>query len=351
MKVLNIVAWILVVALLAGVGVLAFRGQQQSSQVAGLRDALAQVGTAAGIEGLVPEALQDPAKLPEILQQVQTAVQDTRMELAGAKDGLSAAQAEGATAKAEAATLSQKVQEQTTQAETLKKDLAAKDEAIAAAKAEAEKAVQEAKAAHEAAEQQQAALESSLEEVKAQMAAETARLQAELEAAQMPAVEAAAGAGAAMGAAVGADAAESMGMEETALPEPPPGEGRVFGRSRMFSLMRYSAEDQTLVLHLQDGQHLTYRDIPWEAYEELLNSGDGLDMKYRFRIQGTFKSIPPDSVVVRKFTKRQRFTAPMQDVRVVGPETPPAAAAPEAETTAGAPEAESAPEAEAPAEE
>lgn len=317
MKVMNIVAWVLVVVLLIGVGGLALRGKQQSGRVAESNDALIQVGTMAGVEGLAPDSLKDPAKLPDILQQVQAAVQDTRMELAGAKDALSAAQAEASGAKSEAAALSQRVQEQTAKAEAAAKELAAKDEAVAAAKAASEKAAQDAKAAREAAEKQKTELEGNLASLTTRMAEETARLQAELDAARQA-------------AAAPAPGAEG---EPAAMPEPmaAAGEGRIIGKSEMFSLIRYAAEDQTLFFNLQDGQTLTYRGIPLEVYDQLIGAGDTLDINYRFKIQGAYKSIPADSIVVRKYWKRQRYKPALRDVRVIEPPATEAEEAPDGE--------------------
>ena len=82
MKVMSIVAWVLVVVLLIGAGALGFLNSQQSGRAAGLRDALAQVAGTAGLKDLAADVLKDPAKVPEILQQVQTAIQGTQQELA-----------------------------------------------------------------------------------------------------------------------------------------------------------------------------------------------------------------------------------------------------------------------------
>jgi hypothetical protein len=303
-RAIGIVAWILVAILLAGVGALVYMGKQQSGRVAGLNDALLQVGAAAGVEGLAPESLKDSAKLPDILQQIQTAVQGTRMELAGAKDALSAAQSEASGAKAEV----QRVQAQAAKAEGLAKDLAAKDEAIAMAQAATEKAVQDAKAAQAAAEKQKTELEGNLASLTTRLAEETARLQAELDAARQAAVAA-------------ANAPASAEDPAAAMPEPPAaeGEGRIIGKSEMFSLIRYSAENQTLFFNLQDGQTLTYRAVPPEVYDQLVAAGDTMDMNYRFKIQGVYKSIPTDSIVVRKYWKRQRYKPALRDVRGIEP--------------------------------
>ena len=118
-KAIGIVAWSLVVILLVGAGALAFLNQQQSGRAAGLRDALVQVGTAAGVEGIVPEALKNGVALPDVVQQVQAAIQGKQQELATLQGSLSAAQAEAASAQTEVAKLTQGAQEQALKVEAL----------------------------------------------------------------------------------------------------------------------------------------------------------------------------------------------------------------------------------------
>ena len=72
-----------------------------------------------------------------------------------------------------------------------------------------------------------------------------------------------------------------------------------------------------MFFRLLDKQTLTYRDVPPDAYDNLIEAGDMLDMRYRFKIQGTFKSIPPDSVVIRKYWKWHRRHKPMGEARTV----------------------------------
>ena len=343
-SVVGIVAWVLVVVLAIGAGALGFLFQKQSARATGLQDALAQVAATAGVQDLAADAA-----LPDVLQKVQGTIQGVQQELAAAQGSLTAAQAEAAGAKTEAATLSQKVQEQTAAAEAAAKDLTAKDEALAAAKAETEKAAQDAKAAQEAADRQKAELEGTIAGLKAQMAEETARLQAELEAARQPPP-----------VAEGA-LAEGEGLSEEAEPAVSPEEAaaqaaraeeeqaRILGQSSMISLIRYAPDGQILYLRLLDGQELSYRDVPRDVYDQLVASPDKLDMTYRFKIQGAFKSLPPDSVVVRKYWKwHRRNKAPQGDVRVIDPPAPPAVEEPAASVEESAEEVASA---EAPAEE
>ena len=318
-NVVGIVAWVLVAVLAVGAGALGFLFQKQSARAAGLQDALAQVVATAGVQDLAADAA-----LPDVLQKVQGTIQGVQQELATAQGSLTAAQAEAAGAKENATTLEQKVQAQTAAAEAAAKDLAAKDEALAAAKAETEKAAEAAKAAQEAADQQKAELEGTIAGLKAQMAEETARLQAELEAVRQPSpVEEVA---AAEGESV---PAEEISAEEAAAQAAKAEEdqARILGQSSMVSLIRYAPDGQILYLRLLDGQELTYRNVPRDVYDQLVASPDKLDMTYRFKIQGAFKSLPPDSVVVRKYWKwHRRNKAPLGDVRVIDPPPPPAAA-------------------------
>ena len=341
MKIMNIVAWVLVAILAIGAGALGFLNHQQAGKGASLRDTLAQAATAAGVEGFTADGLKNTAALPDLLKEVQAKVAELNLQLSGTKDALTAAQNEASGAKTDAGTLTQKLQEQTAQAEALTKDVAAKAEEIAAAKAEAEKTAQALKEAQEAAGKQKAELESALEGVKAQMAEETAKLQAELEAARQAAAAATAAAQAAVATA------ESPAVEEEPVPEAkaaakaakpakpakaakvkaveePKEEawergGEVIGESEMFSAIRYSYPDQALLLRLWDGQKLAYQDVSAEAYEQLIGNVNTLDMNFRFNIQGKFKSLPPDSIVVRKFWKDSRRKHYRGDVRLIEP--------------------------------
>jgi hypothetical protein len=258
-----------------------------------LRDALAQVATTAGVQDLAPESLKDASALPDILQKVQTALQTAQQELTSTKDALASSQAEASGAKAEVSTLKQGVEEQTVKTAAAAKDLAAKDAALAATKAEAEKAAEAMKAV----EQQKAELEGNLESVKTRMTEETSRLQAELDAAllQVAALEAAR-----------EQAPAEVGAEDSAEPQEPMFEedpGQVVGVSEIFTHLRYSEPNQTLYFKLRDGQTLTYRDIPRDVVDNLVKVPDTIDKVYLFRNQDKYKSIPPDSIVLRKYWK------------------------------------------------
>ena len=310
-NIIGIVAWVLVVVLLVGVGALGVLNQHQAGKTAGLKEAFLKVGTAAGVEGLTSEALADVSKLPEVVTQIQTALDSIKAELASASASLASAQTEATTAKAE---LSQRLQEQAAKTDALAKEQAEKAEATAkelAAKSEALSAV----------EKQKSELEKSLETLKAQMEADAVRMQAELEVAKQVAVQAE------PVAPAEAPAVEETSVEESAVAEnvveeveevaPPEEEGRIVGQSQMFSLIRYSGADKTLFFRMLDKQTLTYRDVPPEAYDDLIAAGDMLDMRYRFKIQGVFKSIPPDSVVIRKYWKWHRRHKPLGEVRTI----------------------------------
>lgn len=316
LNIVGIVAWVLVGVLVLAAGALGFLGQKQAGQAAGLREAFSQVATTAGVADLAGDALTDEAALADAQQKAIAAIQAVQQELASTKEALTLARNDASAAKTESGNLSQQVQEATQRAENLAKDLAAKDEAAAAAKAEAEKAAQEAQAAQEAAGKKQAELEETISGLKAQMAQETARLEAELEAAK---TSAAAGDAEASGEETLVDALGESAPEMPVEEELP---GRVIGQSTMFSLIRYDETDQSLSLRLLDGQELTYRDVPPAAFSQLVSDGARVDMVYKFKVQGAYKSIPPDSTVVRKYLKWQRRNRAKGDVRVVEVEAP-----------------------------
>lgn len=341
-KAIGIVAWSLVVILLVGAGALAFLNQQQSGRAAGLRDALVQVGTAAGVAGIAPEALKSGVALPDVVQQVQAAIQGKQQELASVQGSLSAAQTEAANAKTEVAKLTQDAQAQALKAEALAKDLAAKEEALTEAKLVAEQAGLEAKDVQAAADKQKAELEETIGSLKAQVESAQAELEAARQQAQEFAAAAEAAAEAEMAPGTGTDAAGEAAVadhmeavpeegageemaEEAAVVEPviEEAEGRVIGESKMFSVIRYLEEDQALYLRLLDGQTLKYKGVPLDVADRLTTAGDTLDMTYRFKIQGVYKSIPPDSVVLRKFWKWQRLNPAGGEVRLIEPEAKP----------------------------
>lgn len=342
-SVVGIVAWVLVVVLAIGAGALGFLFKAKSGQAADWQDALRQAAAAAGVAELPADGAA-----ADVLQQVQQTIQGVQQELASAKDALTAAQTETSNAKAEVATLAQKADEQKAAADKAAQDAAAKEEALAAAQAEAEKAAAALQAAEETAARQKAELEDALAGVKAQLAEETARLQAELEALRQPAQPESA-------AAEPEPAAPEMSAEEAAAlaaqqaAEDEARRTRILGPSTMIELIRYLPAEQTLFLRLLDGQELTYREVPAYVYDQLVSTPEKLDMVYRFKIQGTYKSVPPDSVVVRKFWKWQRRKGQPGDVRVVDPPAPAAQEDPVAEEPAAAPAEEAAPAAAEPA--
>jgi len=384
-SVVGIVAWVLVVILAIGAGALGFLFMSQSSQAAGLRVALQQVATTAGVQEWTPAAatpattnaageaaaapaaqpltaaaLAEAATLASVVQQVQTAIQGTQQELATTKDALTAAQSETSGAKTEAAGFEQKLQEQATALSDSTKELTAKDALIANLKEQAEQLAKELQDVKAADNQQRIEMAKIIEELRAQILEERVRWQAELEAARQaaPAVETATVApaeGEAAPAAEGTEVvAEAAPAKEAAAAVAPVAEelpSRVIGQSAMITLIRYLPADQSMHLRLLDGQELTYHGVPSAIYDELVGNPEKLDMVYRFRIQGEYKSLPPDSVVVRKYYKWQRrHRSAAGDVRVIEPPAPPAAPAEETapveaavEAAVAAPEAEAAP--------
>lgn len=319
-KVIGIVAWCLVGVLAVAVAGVAFLGQQQASRATAMGEALAQVATAAGMENV------DPQALPGSATQIQEAIQAVRAELATAKDSLTASQTEATDAKAEAATVAQRVQEQTAKADALAKELEAAKTSLASAQAAAETATKEAQESVQAAEKQIEEQKQSLEQMKGEMAEQIARLEAENEALRQPPPEPVP----AESAVPAGEAMEPEAASET-LPQEPEvvqEEGRIIGQSQMFSLIRYAEESQALFLRLHDGQTITYQAVPPDVVDRFVGSSDKLDMTYRFKIQGSFKSLPPDSVVVRKYWKWHRRHKTWADVRYVGPEEMAGASAP-----------------------
>ncbi len=330
-KLMGIAVGVVVGLLVVAVAGMALVAQKLSGKAAGLGEALAQVATEAGVESV------DIHAAPEAAKQVQEAIQAIRLELAAAKDSLTASQTEASGAKAEVEAMGQRIQEQTTQAESLGKELEAAKASLASAQAAAETAAQGAQEAAQAAEKQIEELKQALDQAKEKMTEQIARLQAENEALRSAEQEPAALEGTGSeGTVLGGEALVPM-SEMLSFPEEPkpePEEGRVIGQSQMFSLLRYDGATQGLLLRLHDGQTLSYMSVPPDVVDRFVQSPDKLDMTYRFKIQGSFKSLPPDSVVIRKYWKWHRRHKAYADVRYVGPEEPVVSSLPEEEKDA-----------------
>jgi hypothetical protein len=330
-KIVGIVAWSLVGILAIGMVVVALMGGQQAGRAAGLGEALVQVAQTAGVaewtpevpaaeagveevpEGAAPEAqaltaslLKDADVLAGVQARIQEAIRTVQAELAAAAADLATARSEASNSQSQVGSLSQQVQEQAVQADSLSKELAARGEALAAAQAELAKATEDAEAASQAADKQKTRLEKNIERLKAEKAEEVARLQAEIEALKTPPEP---------------EWVEEAPVDEAAEPEIDLDAGRVVGISEMFSHIHYG-ENQTLRLQLLDGQTLIYEDVPPEAVDRLVAAADKLDVTFRFRVQGEYKSTPPDSVVIRKYWKWQRRHKARGEVRFVEPEAP-----------------------------
>jgi hypothetical protein len=348
-NIVGIVAWGLAGLLAVAAVGLGLWGGQQSGQAAALRAAVVQVAGTAGIQDVavaapapepapavegeapaegetsaepaVQELTADLLKTPDVLatvvERTTVAIQATQQELANTRDTLNSAEAQASSARNEVATLTQQVNEQTAQADSLSKELAAAGEALSKAQADLAKTAEEAQAAAEAADKQKARLEKTIDRLKTEKAEAVSRLEAEIEALKAPPPEEL--------DEFGEEDAESSGeelpAEEPAEPEPVVEEGRVIGTSEMFSFIRYG-EDQSLFFRLWDDQTLTYENVPPEMAARLAGSTDNLDVTYRFRIQGEFKSVPPDGVVVRKYWKWHRRHKARGDVRYDEPEAP-----------------------------
>ncbi len=327
--ILSIVAWSLVVVLLVCAGAMGIMSQKETARADGLRDALLQVGTSAGVAELTSESLEGNEALPNTVQQLEGAILGDKQELISTKDALTAAQEQVSSAQAEITKLSEGTEEHKSKADSLSKELAAKSEQLDEAKAQAEKAEKALAKAKKSADKKAKKLSAKLDDVKAEMAEETARLQGDLDAAlqQLSAQDSVGESGVSEEVAMAADgevaveeavieAEPEMAVEEVVeevVIEP----GRIIGQSEMFSLIRYSAASGALFLRFQDGQTLNYQDVPEDVVEDMLTSEAKLDMKYRFNIQGNYKSLPPDGVVVRKYWKNERYRPQSQDVRLI----------------------------------
>jgi len=319
--ILSIVAWSLVVILLVCAGAMGIMSQKETARADGLRDALLQVGASAGVAELTSESLEGNEALPNTVQQLEGAILGDKQELISTKDALTAAQEQVSSAQAEITTLTQGVDDHKSKADSLSKELAAKSEQLDEAKAQAEKAEKALAKAKKSADKKAKKLSAKLDDVKAEMAEETARLQGDLDAAlqQLSAQESAGESGVSEEVAVEEVVVETEPemVAEEVVEEVVIEAGRIIGQSEMFSLIRYSAASGALFLRLQDGQTLNYQNVPEDVVEDMLNSEAKLDMKYRFNIQGNYKSLPPDGVVVRKYWKNERYRPQSQDVRLI----------------------------------
>lgn len=321
--------------------VLGIWGSQQAGRAEGLRNAVVEVATTVGITEITlpapvpetvageagedaapdeapvaPEAieltatlLKDPAVLAQVVEQATAAIQTTQQELDAAQADLASAKTQAASAQNQVATLSQQFNEQSAQAESLSKELTVAAETLTKAQADLEQATTEAKTAAEVAEKQTARLEKTVARLKAEKAEHVAQLQAEIEALKAPPAEDL------------DDRDDEEAAADDSEPEPLVEEGRVIGDSEMFSFIRYGA-DQSMFFRLLDDQTLTYENVPPDVADRLARAADRLDVTYRFKIQGQFKSVPPDSVVIRKYWKWLRRHKARSDVRYAEPEIP-----------------------------
>jgi len=320
-KILGIVAWSLVVILLVGVSAMALSSSKQAARADELQAALMQVGTATGVEEL-PESVEGEDALLAVVQQLEGAILGDKQELLSTKDALTAAQDEASRAQAEVTALTQGAEQSKAKADSLAKELAAKSEELDTAKAQAAKAEKTLEKAKASAAKKASKLKAKLDDAKAELAAETARLQGELDATlQQAATQESTGEEVAAEVAMGEESAdvEAVTESEEVIEEVVVEEeaGRVIGQSKMFTLIRYSTENDSLFLLLQDGQTLSYQNVPADIVDDMLTSEAKLDMKYRFNIQGNYKSLPPDSIVIRKFWKNEHYRPQAQDVRLI----------------------------------
>ena len=336
-SILSIVAWSLVVILLIGVGAMAFFESETGGP------GRCHAGSFCSRWGRRREWKNFPQipwsarkRWSAMVQQLEGAIMGDKQELVTTKDALTAAQSDASSALAEVNSLNQGAEELKAKADELSKELAAKGEELDEAKAKAEEAEKAMEKAEKSADKKIAKLEKKADSLKEAMEEKTGMLQADLDAALARIAELESGdstpvveeemdeAMADEEAAAGAEAVEAEVVEAEEVDEPvaveeeiPEDVGRVIGQSKMFSFIRYSPKSETLFLRLLDGQTLNYQGVPADVVDNLVTAEENLDMKYRFKVQGVYKSLPPDSVVIRKYWKNEKYSPVPQDVRLL----------------------------------
>lgn len=321
-KIAGIAAWALAGVLAVAVVVLGVASAGKSGKIAAQESALRQIVETAGLAEADPNAAKDAAEQSEAVKLVEGTIVALRAEVAAAAEALTAAAGETASAREEAAGLARQVEELKGKAGGLEKDLAARGEELAAARKEIEEGAKEVEGVRATVEKYKEEAEKAKEEMRSQVALVRAATKKEV-AKYREEIEALKAAG---GGAAGEEAAGEEEILVDALaggePERDMGEGRVVGTSQMFTMIRYGT-DEVLRFEMLDGQRLTYEKVPMDTVDKLVQAYDTLDNFYKFRIQGIYKSTPPDGVVVRKYWKwfrRHRGNA-KEEVRYVGPET------------------------------
>lgn len=350
---MSIVAWGVAGAMaLAAIGA-GLWGAGQSGQAAKLREVVVELAAVAGVQSvatasaeaaaegeeaavvepqeLTMDLLKNESVLSAVLEKAAGAIQANQRDLEAARGDLDSAQGQLMSAQSETAALNQKLGEQAAQVETLTAEAAAAGEAASAAQAELTAATEAASAAAEAAAKEKKRLQAAVEKAKNQQAKEVARLATELALlkGEIEPVEAAEDEeyyDAAQAEAAPAEVAQAE--EALALPV---GQGRVIGTSEMFTTIQ-RGEDESLLLRFLDGQTVTYESVPDRVVDQLAMADKKLDKVYLFHVQGQFKSVPPDSIVVRKFWKWQRRHKARGDVYLIEPEKPAESAAEPEET-------------------
>ena len=303
-KIVGIVAWGVAGAMALVAAGLGAWGARQSGRAAERADHLGRVAAAAGMEEV---------EWAELAERIGAALEECQSAIVAAESSLAAARGEAAAARSEASAQAARMQELTAQVDSLSKNLAARGEELASSAAALKQAAEAAEQAALAAEEERTRLERLVE----RRTAEAARLQAEVNMLRLPESIAMQ-----MEADDGDDENGTNGAAPAVGVEPEPEEdleaGQVIGMSQMFSHVRYD-ENQTLRFRLLDGQRLFYENVPRSVVDQFVRSRDTLDITYLRRIQGAFKSVPPDNVVVRKYWKWHRRHKAKSEVRFVEP--------------------------------
>jgi chemotaxis protein histidine kinase CheA len=318
-SILGIAAWSLAGLMAVAALVAALVGAGHAGRAASLGEGLKNVASAAGAEPIEADALKDDAARADAVQGIIGAIDALHQQLEAATQSLAAARSEGEAARAEAASaraeaqeLAAQAQEAVARADELSKNLAAKSDELAAANT----SLAEARTAADAAAEESARMESAVE----RLTAETARLRAEIEMLRLPesiAMQMEQEMAEPDGA--GAEEPEEAEEEPEFLGEPDEdlAEGQIIGISEMFKRARYDEAEQSLRFVLLDGQTLFYQGVPRSVVDQFAQARETLDITYLRRIQGAFRSVPPDNVVVRKYWKWHRRHKAKSEVRFV----------------------------------
>lgn len=281
-KILPIVSGVLIVILLVACGWFFYSSQIQSKHATTFGQALVQIGQKTDLADLTEAVLKGPEG-PALVAKLTEAILTKCGELDSTKQTLMQMSSEAVSAKSEAAVLAQR-------AETLQANLAAKESQLTNAMAAAEAAALK----QSELERKIAQLEADLQEARKkieELPQQVVQPVLEPEEAAVPAVE------------VEVEEAEEAASQVVPVPAPVVEERGVTGSmTELFRSVKYDASSKRLVLVLNNGQVLTYSDVPDQVYEGLLQA-TVLDTYYRFKILGNYSCTPDDKQALREQSK------------------------------------------------